>query len=280
MDAAHQRSQRSPRTTIYTLNNDVLLEVFDWYRLCNTTDRSDLGWSIERWWYKPIHVCPTWRRLILASSTRLDLHLVCTHGVPVEAMIFHSPPLPLIIYYPGIPGEISVADEESALFALQQRERVRRIHVVAPTVFLSNLVNVMDGEFPRLERLVLLSQTKGRIGSMLPETLQAPLLHHLMLSNITLPTGSQLLRHAEGLITLALLNVPATAGFYPDHLAAQLSAMSHLEIVTIHFYAAIPNHKVKRRLERAQVTQIALPRLKLLVLRGGSACLEAIQSQR
>ncbi|KAH8987262.1 hypothetical protein EDB92DRAFT_1136569 [Lactarius akahatsu] len=238
MDAAHRRS---PRTTIDTLINDVLLEVFfDWYRLYNTTDRSDLGWSIERWWYKPIHVCRTWRRLILTSSTNLDLHLVCTHGIPVEAMIFHSPPLPLRIYHPRIPVQISVADEESALFALQQCERVRRIHVIAPTVFLSNLVNVMDGEFPRLERPSHPLVDGSRISLMLPETLQAPLLHHLTLSNITLPTGSQLLRHAEGLITLALLNVPATAGFYPDHLVAQLSAMSHLEIVTIHFYAPFP----------------------------------------
>jgi hypothetical protein len=254
----------------------VLLNVFDWYRLNNTTDESDLGWSIERWWYRPIHVCQKWRHLILESPTRLDLHLVCTYGIPVQAMISHSPPLPLIIYYPGIPGEVSVADQESAVFALQQRTRVRRIHLSASTAILHNLVRAMNGKFPILERLVLRSQTESRTGLVLPKKLHAPLLHHLTLSNITLSKESQLLRRAEGLITLALLNLPATRRFHPEHLVVQLSAMSRLEMVTIHFYTAIPNHEVKQRLLRAPVTHITLPRLKLLVLRGGSAYLEGI----
>jgi hypothetical protein len=254
----------------------VLLNVFERYRLDNTTDESDLGWGIERWWYKPIQVCRAWRHLVLSSPVRLDLHLVCTYGIPVQAMISHSPPLPLIIYYPGIPGEMPAADKEGALFALQQRERVRRIHVEARTAILSNLFKAVDGEFPILERLVLRSQKESRTGLLLPEKLQAPLLHHLTLSNIPLPTGSQLLRRAEDLITLALLNIPATAEFHPEHLVTQLSAMSRLEMATIHFYTAIPNHDVKQRLLSAQVTRVTLPRLKLLVLRGGSAYLEGV----
>ncbi|KAI9435439.1 hypothetical protein H4582DRAFT_648789 [Lactarius indigo] len=270
---------RTPRTTISALNDDVLLYVFDWYRLYNTSDESELGWSIERWWYKPIHVCRTWRHLILASSNRLDLHLVCTYDIPVEAMLAHSPYLPLIIYYPGIPSEISVADEESALFALQQFERVRRIHVTAPTAVLRNLAKAMERKFPILERLVLRLQTESRTGWVIPKKLQAPLLNHITLSNITLSKESQLLRHAEGLITLALLNVLATRRFHPEHLVAQLSAMSRLEIMTIHFQTAVPNREVKKRLLRARVTHINLPRLKILALRGGSAYLEGILSR-
>src|SRR6266702_1923724 len=149
-----KKGRRTPRTTVSTLNDDVLLNIFDWYRLYNTTDE-DQGWNLERWWYKPIHVCRKWRHLILTSPTRLDLHLVCTYGIPVEAMLSHSPPLPLIIYYPEITGKISAADEESALFALQQRERVRRIHVTAPTAILCNLFKAMDCEFLMLQRLAL-----------------------------------------------------------------------------------------------------------------------------
>jgi hypothetical protein len=254
------------------LNDDVLLNIFDWYRLYNTTN-DDQGWNMERWWYKPIHVCRTWRQVILTSPTRLDLHLVCTYGIPVEAMLLHSPPLPLIIYYPAIPDEMTAADKESALFALQQRERVRRIHVVAPTAILCNLFKAMDGELPMLERLSLHLSTESRTGSRLPEKLQAPLLRHLTLSNIALPIGSQLLRQAEGLITLRLWNVPASAEFHPAHLVAQLPGMSRLEILMIHFYTAIP----KRRIESAaQPTPITLPSLKVLAFRGGSAYLEGI----
>ncbi|KAH9025530.1 hypothetical protein EDB85DRAFT_2292202 [Lactarius pseudohatsudake] len=242
--------------TLSTLNYDVLLKIFDWYRLYNTTDENqiDQGWNLERWWYRPIHVCRKWRHLILSSPTRLDLHLVCTYGIPVETMLSHSPPLPIIIYYPEIAGRTPAADdEESALFALQHRERVRRIHVAAPTAILCNLFKVMDNEFPVLENLTLHSSTESRTGSMLPE------------------------KQAEGLITLRLWNVPASPEFHPAHLVAQLSGMSHLEVLMIHFFVAIPNHEVERRLRSiAQLTQIALPSLKILAFRGGSAYLEGI----
>ncbi|KAH8982105.1 hypothetical protein EDB92DRAFT_1895490 [Lactarius akahatsu] len=265
----------TPRTTVSTLNDDVLLNIFDWYRLHNTTDE-DQGWNLERWWYKPIHVCQKWRHLILSSPTRLDLHLVCTYGIPVEAMLSHSPPLPIIIFYPEITGKTSAADEEGALFALQQRERVRRIQVTATTTILCNLFKAMDNEFPMLERLALHSSTESRTGLMLPEKLQAPPLRHLTLSNIAFPIKSMLLRQADGLITLRLWNVPASPEFHPTHLVAQLSSMSRLEILMIHFYTAIPNRKVERRPWSVQSTQIILPGLKILAFRGSSVYLEEI----
>ncbi|KAH9020063.1 hypothetical protein EDB84DRAFT_1515885 [Lactarius hengduanensis] len=264
----------TPRTTVSTLNDDVLLNIFDWYRLHNTTDE-DQGWNLERWWYKPIHVCQKWRHLILSSPSRLDLHLVCTYGIPVEAMLSHSPPLPIIIFYPETTGKTSAADEESALFALQQRERVRRIQVTATTTILCNLFKAMDNEFPMLERLALHSSTESRAGLMLPEKLQAPLLRHLTLSNIAFPIKSLLLRQADGLITLRLWNIPASPEFHPAHLIAQLSGLSRLEILMIHFYTAIHNREVERRPRSAQ-SKIILPSLKILAFRGGSAYLEGI----
>ncbi|KAI9435064.1 hypothetical protein H4582DRAFT_1972589, partial [Lactarius indigo] len=227
----------TPRTTVSTLNDDVLLNIFDWYRLLNTTDE-DQGWNLERWWYKPIHVCQKWRHLILSSPTRLDLHLVCTYGIPVEEMLSHSPPLPIIIFYPEI--------------------------------------TAMENEFPMLERLALHSSTESRTGLVLPEKLRAPPLRHLTLSNIAFPIKSLLLKQAEGLITLRLWNLPASPEFHPAHMVAQLSGMSRLEILMIHFYAAIPNREVERRLWSAPTTQITLPSLKILAFRGGSAYLEGI----
>jgi len=188
-------------------------------------------------------------------------------------MLSHSPPLPLIIYYPEITGKISAADEESALFALQQRERVRRIHVTAPNAILCNLFKAMDCEFLMLERLALHSLTESRTGLVLPEKLRAPLLRHLTLSNIALPIQSSLLRQAGGLITLRLWNVPASPEFHPAHLVAQLSGMSHLEILMVHFYTAIPKRRIA---SAAQPTPITLPSLKVLAFRGGSTYLEGI----
>ena len=264
----------TPHTTASKLNDDVLLNIFHWYRLYRTTNE-DWGWYLECWWYKLIHVSRKWRKLILSSPTRLDLHLVCTYGIPVEYMLSHSPPLPLLVCYPAFPDKISTADEESAIFALQQRERVRRIHVAAPTAVLCSLFKVMDCEFPILERLFLHLSTETRTGLGLPEKLLAPLFRHLTLSNISLPIQSQLLRQAEGLITLRLWNLPPSLEFHPAHLVAQLHGIARLEMLMVHFYAAIS----KQRFESpAQPTPITLPSLKVLDFRGGSTYLEGIMA--
>jgi hypothetical protein len=264
------------RTTVSELNNDVLLNIFDWCRLHNTTSE-DEGWNLERWWYKPIHVCRKWRHLILTSPTRLDLHLVCTYGTPVEVMLSRSPPqLPLTIYYPATPGKISAADEESALLALQQHDRVHRIHIATPTAVFCNLLKAMAYELPTLERLSLHSSTESRQGLGLPEKLQAPLLRHLTLSNISLPIQSQLLKQAESLITLQLWNVAASSEFDPAHLVSQLLGMSRLEILIVQCYTPIP----KRRFESpGRPTPITLPRLRVLSFRGSSTYLEEILSR-
>ena len=258
--------------TTKELNDDVLLNIFDWYRLYHTSHQ-DQRWNFERWWYKLIHVSRKWRHLILSSPNSLNLHLVCTYGIPVEDMLSYSPPLPLIIYYPETPGKICAADEASAIFALQQHDRVRRIHVAAPTAVLRNLFKAMDCEFPILERLSLRLSTESRTGLGLPEKLLTPLLRDLSLSNISLPIKSKLLRQAEGLITLRLWNFPPSLEFHPAHLVAQLHGMARLEMLMVHFHTAISKRKFE---SPAQPTPIALPSLKVLVFRGGSTYLEGI----
>ncbi|KAI9454460.1 hypothetical protein BJY52DRAFT_1213673 [Lactarius psammicola] len=272
----------APRTAIGALNHDVLLNIFHWYRLGNTTDGFDRGWNLERWWYRLIQVCRTWRHLILASPTRLDLHLVCTYGTPVTTMLTHSPPLPLIIYYPGGLGDAAGKDGEDVRFLLQHRERVCRIHIGAPTASLLGLVNAMDGEYPALQHLVIRSHTEKKTGAAsgtgleLPTKLQAPLLRRLTLSDVRLTAGSELLRSAEGLVTLELQDIADSPEVHPAHLVAQLARMAQLERLVVHFRTALPNHAVKRALSGARTTRATLPRLKLLSFRGGSAYLEGV----
>lgn len=271
--------------TICHLNYDVLLNIFDWYRLDNTNDDFDRGWNLERWWYKLIQVCRVWRNVILASPSYLDLHLVCTYGTPVEAMLIHSPPFPLIVYFPGKPGGMAEEDKQGAMFALRQRERVRRIHIDAPAASLHDLVKVMNDEYPILQRLVIRSHKTERRAAIhhdtaerviVHEKLRAPLMHRLTLSNVALPTASKLIGAADGLVSIGLVNFPASPDLHPEHLVAQLSDLSHLEMITIHFTSATPNREVERRLQSAPLTRVTLPSLRLLAFRGGSAYLEGI----
>ncbi|KAH8976726.1 hypothetical protein EDB86DRAFT_1545752 [Lactarius hatsudake] len=270
----------APPMAISALNHDVLLDIFHWYRLGNTTNSLYGGWNVERWWFKLIHVCQTWRHLILASPTSLDLHLVCTYGTPVTTMLTHSPPLPLIIYYPGGLGD-AAGKEEDVLFLLQHRERVRRIHIEAPATSLLGLLGSMDGEYPALQHLVIHSYTEKPSASSttsveLPTKLQAPLLHHLTLFNVRSPVGSKLLLRAEGLVTFELLDIADSLEAHPAHLVAQLAHMAQLERLVIHFRKALPNRTVERTLSRVVSTLTAFPRLKFLSFRGGSAYLEGM----
>jgi hypothetical protein len=99
-------------TTILTLNDDVLLNLFRLYQLGVADEGEDengiliLDWDRQRWWYKLAQVCRRWRYLILASPSRLDLHLFCTYDVPVADMLAHSPPLPLTICYDDLDSEM------------------------------------------------------------------------------------------------------------------------------------------------------------------------------
>jgi hypothetical protein len=240
-------------------------------------------------------VCRVWRHVILASPTYLNLHLVCTYGTPVKAMLDHSPPFPLVLYYPeklGTPATMSYDDKLGAIFALQQRERVRRVHIAGSAASLRDLVGAMEHEYPRLQRLIVrLQQAEpenhnrnrrpNNVATVrLPENLRAPLMRRLILSNVALPAASSQLLSAAGteLASLGLIDFPALPpDFDPAHLITQLSALSYLESITIYFGVAVPSREILRMLQGlgAPTTgRTMLPRLRILAYRGSSAYLD------
>ena len=152
---------RIPHSLIHTLNDYVLLNIFYFYRLdvpdeYRNDGKPNLDLGGQRWWYKLAQVCRWWRYLILASSSHLDLHLLCTHGVPTANMLAHSPPLPLTIYHDEDYRE-TTEDEEGILFALRHRDRVHYVSLDLPTPKLRKVIATMDEQFPILERLYFFS---------------------------------------------------------------------------------------------------------------------------
>ncbi|KAI0262379.1 hypothetical protein BGY98DRAFT_940471, partial [Russula aff. rugulosa BPL654] len=170
---------------IHVLDDDLLLNVFYLYRPSFLDeDKSDIdrltwvpSWHQGRWWYRLAHVCQRWRNLILRSASYLHLSLVCTNGTPVANMLAYSPPLPLTVDYRDKDG-IAAEDEEGLLLALEQRHRVRDLRLGLPVQNLRKLVMAIDEEFPILEYLILGSWKTDSAALILPETLQAPNLHH------------------------------------------------------------------------------------------------------
>jgi hypothetical protein len=256
------------------LNHDVLLNIFDLYRLADGYDDRVLTVLVyrQRWWYKLAHVCRLWRNIILESPSRLDLHLYCTNGVPVADMLAHSPPLPLTIRY-RTDRVMTATDESGILLALSHRDRVHHIDFwKLPNV--EKFVTVMDDQFPILERVYIESLTEV----VIPVTFQAPNLLYLILKTASLPIGSSLLTTtAAGLVTLSLLHIPPH--FPPVYILTRLSLMLRLELLVIGFQppfpSPLPNRDVDRQLHQTP-DMTPLPNLRLVVFKGMATYLEGL----
>ena len=276
-----------PTASIHILDDYSLLNSFYLYRPAifdgddDSSDRVRGGkkWSREEWWYKLAHVCQRWRNLILGSASYLGLCLVCTDGTPVSDMLAHSPPLPLIIDYDGEGYDVTVEDEEGIVLALEQCDRIRRIRLFMPASRLEKLLLLMAiyEEYPILEYMIIEPSMDEDRALTLPETLQAPNLHHLALYGFVFPTGSRLPTTAIGLVTFYLYIKPPFTDFRPTVLLQWLSSMPQLETLVVYFSDGIPNRDVERKLMRTSITtQVTLPNLRRFLFQGGTAYLEAL----
>jgi hypothetical protein len=260
---------------IHILNDDVLLNIFHLYRPSDSDPvqydhepGTTIPWHRQRWWYRLAHVCRLWRNVILESPSRLDLHLYCTNGVPVAKMLAHSPPLPLTIFYTD--WMITTEDDSGIFLALSHRNRLRYVGLLMPNV--GKFVTGMDDQFPILECMFIRSRTEV----VLPVTFQPPNLCHLILNSASLPIGSPLLTTSTaGLVTLSLLNIPASAYFPPSYILTQLSLMAQLERLYITFHSRFPNHDVESQLHQTSDT-ITLPNLRQFRFGGTATYLEGL----
>ena len=282
----------SPNTLVHLLDDDSLLIIFsfcrpvilgeseaDYFRLIEGGE-----WSRERWWYRLIQVCRRWRYLVLDSAFHLKVSLVCARGTPVADMLAHSPPVPLIIDH--IDEEYHVLtpeDEKGIIFALQYRDRIRRIRITKSNSILQKLIIALDGEFPILEYLLISNRRAARPFIDLipnfnfPETFRASHLRQLWLDNFATPIESPILMTMGNLVTLWLTSIPSSAYVHPNVLLQRLSLMPQLETLGIGFHCFNPRHDVEKQLLRTPITtRVTLPNLHWLMFDGTSAYLEAL----
>jgi hypothetical protein len=193
-------------------------------------------------------------------------------------MLAHSPPLPLVIDYPDEYRDIAAKDEEGAILALKQRDRVRRVRLRMPIPNLQKLVAAIDEEYPILEYLVIIPSLENSNPIVkFPETLRAPHLRHLLLLAFALPVGSRLLTTAVSLVTLSIFMAHPSTYFHPNTLLQWFSLMPQLETLMIAFLLPVPSRVVERQLTHTPITApITLPNLRLFRFRGVSAYLEAL----
>ena len=186
-------------------------------------------------------------------------------------MLAHSPPLPLVIEYTEDSPNISAEDEEGAIFALKQRNRVRSVCLHITSTSLPKFIVAIEKEYPILEYLTIWSWNENLNDMtilMFPETFHAPHLHHLALGGMTLPIGSRLLTAAVCLVTLRLIMSSQSMYFHPNTLLQWLSFMPQLETLNISLFIR-PDSDGERQLTHPPVmTPVTLPNLRHFLYQG------------
>jgi hypothetical protein len=197
--------------------------------------------------------------------------------MPVEGMLAHSPPLPLIIDHIHPDGDVSAENEEGILLALQHRDRVRRIRLRIPASNSQKLIIAMDGEFPMLEYLHIRDVTSEETNLILPRTLYAPKLQLLILESIIYPTGSQLLTTTAGLVTLMLGSIPLPTDLSPGDVLLWLSLLPRLEIFGVSFhFPTFDSVAEGRLLHMKTMAHVTPPKLRRFIFEGTIMFLEAL----
>jgi len=193
-------------------------------------------------------------------------------------MLAHSP-LPLIIDHDDENQDLTAEDEEGMMFAIQHRDRIRRIYLKMPVPSLQKIITVMDDQFPMLEYLIITPPTKHDARLILPSTFEAPQLSHLVLNHFASPIGSLLLTTAVSLVTLSLQRVHPWTNLYPNHFFQALSLLPRLQDLAMSFSSPVPNREIERHMLRMpNITHATLPNLLSFDFRGASAYLEAFLS--
>ncbi|KAH9964031.1 hypothetical protein BGW80DRAFT_816133 [Lactifluus volemus] len=273
------KDQVFQRTTIGSLPDNVLIEIFDFYQVVINekvlyTEVNERPWD----WEKLVHVCRRWRYIIFESPIRLNLQLFCTEKSPVRKLLDIWPPFPLVIqlnhnysylYWLWKRPEDCIDSTDNLVAALEHRDRVRKIQVYIPHPpdrLCKQFFTAMEVSLPALRSLSFRSIGET---TLLPDTLlngSAPCLRDLTLSEISFPSLPLLLSSTSDLKSLNLDDIPGYGYISPETMAASLSALPKLECLIINFKYKTP------RLNRALPvpTRFVLPALTRLEFK---ACL-------
>lgn len=228
MTAGHHRA------IVEILTDDILLEVFGWYRQT----------ILEQWtntwkWVTLVHVCRRWRHIVFGSPCRLDLWLPCTYGTPVRRRLDCWPPLPIFIkYWANLEFRPpSSEDEDNLIAALEHPDRVRKIQLALTNSQLEKVAERIQMALPGLTSLSLWLDK----GTALPRTFltgSASLhLRDISLVGVPFPRLPQLLASAIDLVSLRLMEVPDAGYIPPDAMSACLSKLPHLRFLYIDFHS-------------------------------------------
>ncbi|KAH9968393.1 hypothetical protein BJV74DRAFT_954238 [Russula compacta] len=254
------------QATINILPDDVLLEIYDFYRAFpNYTTR----W---RWWWKTLaDVCQRWRHIIFALPHGLNLQLECTDKTPTRTSLDIWPQFPIAIYCNSL--ELGDEGQDNIIAALEHHDRIIGIMIQnQKCIALEKLAVATQKPFPVLEFLRLSSTDD--IAPVLHEEFlggSAPRLRTFSLQHIAFPAFPRPALSATHLSDLTLRDIPITGYISPEAMATCLATLPSLEWLRIEFRS--PRSRPDR-IRLPPPTRAVLPALFQFNFKGVSEYLE------
>ena len=268
-------------TSIDTLPDDVLLEIFNLHGYC---DDDYNGVKRAKAWQTLVHVCRRWRCIVFGSPRHLNLQLACTQRTRSRDMLDVWPALPLIVFY----RDYFIGSVDNVIAALECRDRVYRIYLIGGLELDTIFMGAMQQPFPELTNLDLTScnDKSNETMAVVPDSFlggSAPCLEYLFLNRIPFPGLPKLLLSTTHLVTLLLYDIPHSGYFSPDRMVAALSTLTGLKTLTLRFESprSCPDQASRRPPPK---TRSVLPGLTFFQFKGVSeylddlvACIDAPQ---
>ncbi|KAH9172899.1 hypothetical protein EDB89DRAFT_843570 [Lactarius sanguifluus] len=260
-----------PATTASVLPDDVLLEIFDFYRK-NHNSVLQLVWK----WHIPAHVCQRWRQVVFASPHRLNLKILCTYGTPVRKNLGIWPPFPIVMDYRYSRRHLTLDDEDDAIAALGHPDRICYVGLDITNPQLGKITTVMQQPFPMLTHLHVVSKD-GNAPVLPGEFLEgpAPCLQEIEFQGIPFLTLPSLLLSTSDLVKLRLFNIPPTGYISPEVMVACLAGLPSLQTFIIGFQLATRPD----RLHPPPITRTVLPALTSFEFKGANEYVEDLASR-
>ena len=263
---AGDTGRQATRTTISVLPDNVLLEIFCFYK--DDDSQTHTVWK----WHLLVHVCRGWRQVVFASPLRLDLRIFCTSLSPVRTNLGIWPPLPICVDFNYFSNRRYLNDD-NIVTALEYADRVCDVSLNVTGSEMEKISTVMREPFPVLTSLRILSEDHGMTPVLPVEFLggSAPRLQSIFLDGIPFPALPTLLLTTGDLFCLDLRNIPRTGYVSPEEMVVGLAALPRLNTFVIEFQSASPRPNL---IHRPRATRTVLPALTEFTFKGASEYLE------
>lgn len=259
------------QVTINVLPDDVLVEIFDFYR--------GQGGGIEAW-IPLVHTCRKWRNIVFASPRRLNLQLICTARKPVREKLGVWPPLPIVISSSVFPR----SGMDNIIAALEHNDRLYQVKLYNfPSSLMEMMLAAVQRPFPALTSLWL--ESREETAPIIPDSFLSgsaplPFLRLFRLNRIPFPFPGlrKLLLSATNLVRLELRRIPHSGYISPEAMVTCLSTLTKLEVLELGLQS-LRSHPVRESRRPPPRSRTVLPSLTLLWFKGVSEYVEDLISR-